>query len=88
MTELHDAWEAVHAAMPPGWHVGRPGQRHDGSWTQYAFDTSERVQMGRRSREWVAQANSEVDCVREMARCLRKIGEGRVPQQAVSRSQR
>ena len=45
----------------------------------YAFDTTERAQVGRRSREWTAVGESEVECVREMARCLRLIGEGRVP---------
>jgi hypothetical protein len=45
----------------------------------YAFDTSERAKIGHRSREWTAVGQTEVECVCEMARCLRKIGEGRVP---------
>jgi len=45
----------------------------------YAFDPKERAQMGRRSREWTAVGQTEVECVREMARCLREIGEGKVP---------
>lgn len=76
---LDDAWKALHAATPHGWYVGRPGQRHGGQWAQYAFDTAERAQIGRRSREWTAVGQTEEACVREMARCLREIGEGRVP---------
>ena len=41
----------------------------------YAFDTRERHKHGRRSREWTAVAQSELDVVREMARCLRQIRE-------------
>ena len=48
-------------------------------WEQYAFDPSERAQAGARSREWTAVAQSEVEVVREMARCLRLIGDGLVP---------
>lgn len=79
MSDLHDAWDELHALTPAGWFVGRPGPRHGGTWTMYAFDQTEKAAIGRRSREWTAQANSEVECVREMARCLREIGEGRVP---------
>ena len=46
----------------------------------YAFDTRERPKAGHRSREWTAVAASELEVVREMARCLRRIGEGRVPE--------
>jgi len=35
--------------------------------------------MSKRSREWTAVGETEVECVREMARCLREIGNGRVP---------
>jgi hypothetical protein len=34
---------------------------------------------GHPSREWTAVAVSELEVVRELARCLRLIGEGRVP---------
>ena len=34
---------------------------------------------GLRSREWTAVGITEVACLREMARCLREIREGRVP---------
>ncbi len=45
----------------------------------YAFDTTERAAIARRSREWTAVGQTEAECVREMARCLREIGEWRVP---------
>lgn len=49
------------------------------SGLMYAFDPSERPTVGLRNREWTAVGQTEVECVREMARCLREIGEGRVP---------
>jgi hypothetical protein len=64
---------------PPGWHVGRPGRRYGGQWGQYGFDQTEKAHIGRRSPEWTAVGETEVECVREMARCLREIGEGWVP---------
>lgn len=66
--------------MPAGWEVGRP-RLHDelNQWEQYAFDPSERPKVGKRSREWIAVGQTEVECVAEMARCLREIGEGRWP---------
>jgi len=76
---LAEAWAELHAATPPGWYVGRPGPRHGGTWTMYAFDQTEKAQLGRRSREWTAEAPTEEGHVREMARCLREIGGGRVP---------
>jgi hypothetical protein len=45
----------------------------------YAFDQNEKAAVGWRSREWTAVGQTEVECVREMARCLREIVEGRVP---------
>ena len=71
---LEDAWDELHAATPPNWFVGRPGQRHGGQWEQYAFDATEKatsagaVGSGRRSE-------TEVECVWQMARCLRELGE-------------
>jgi len=64
---------------PPGWYVGRPGPRHGGTWTIYAFDTTEKGHIGKRSREWTAVGETEAKCVRDMARCQREIGEGRAP---------
>ena len=79
-TDLDDAWGDLHDATPAGWYVGRPsfddGHR---AWEQYAFDPSERAVAGVRSREWTAVAATELEVVRELARCLRLIREGRVP---------
>jgi hypothetical protein len=35
--------------------------------------------VGKRSREWTAVAPTELEVVREMARCLGEISAGRVP---------
>jgi hypothetical protein len=45
----------------------------------YTFDQTEKAHIGRRSREWTAVGNIEDECIREMARCVREISEGRVP---------
>ena len=79
MDELEATWAELHDATPAGWFVGRPGQRHGGQWAMYAFDTTEKAHIGRRSREWTAVGQTEVECLVEMARCLREINEGRVP---------
>jgi hypothetical protein len=77
---LEAGWNAVHDATPHDWYVGRPSyhdERHE--WTQYAFDQRERPSVGVRSREWTAFGAAEVEVLREMARCLREVGAGRVP---------
>jgi hypothetical protein len=80
MTELEAAWAAIDAATPAGWPVGRPSRRDERSqWMMYAFHPSERPEMGARSREWTAGAQTELDVVRQMARCLREIRAGRAP---------
>jgi hypothetical protein len=74
------AWNEIHAAVPAGWFVGRPTfePRELVAWSQHAFDTTERPNVDRRSREWTAVGETEVACLREMARCLREISEGRM----------
>ena len=52
---------------------------HRREWEQYAFDTREKAKAGHRSREWTAVAGSELEVVREMARCLRAITAGEIP---------
>lgn len=64
---------------PAGWFVGRPGQRHGGQWEMYAFDTTEKANIGPRSREWTAVGETEIECVREMVRCLKEIDHGKTP---------
>jgi hypothetical protein len=80
VTDLEEAWHALHAATPAGWYVGQPSY-HDEKrqWLLYAFHPGERPLLGLRNREWTAVAGTEVDVVREMARCLRQIRAGRVP---------
>lgn len=87
MTERERAWEAVHEALPAGWVVGSAShhdERHE--WLLDAFDPSERPRIGVRSREWIAVAPTEERVVWEMARCLRELAAGRVPEQAFVRA--
>ena len=80
MSDLDAAWDELHAALPTGWAVGWPSFHDEaGSWEQYGYDPSERPKVGKRSREWIAVGQTEVACVREMARCLRELHEGRFP---------
>jgi hypothetical protein len=79
-TDLEDAWTDLHDATPDGWLVGQPSydeRRH--VWEQYAFDPRGRAQAGIHSLEWMAVAPTELEVIRELARCLRLIREGRVP---------
>ena len=77
--ELQVAWNELHDATPPNWQVGLPSQQHGGSWQMYVFDQTEKPKVGNRSREWTAVGQTEAECIREMARCLREISAGRVP---------
>ena len=80
MTDLEDTRDAVHAATPAGWYVGRPTYHDDRrEWLMYAYDPSERPTVGLRSREWTAVAATEEGVMRERARCLREISAGRAP---------
>ncbi len=36
-------------------------QRHGGQCEQYAFDTTEKAHIGRRSREWTAVGQTEIE---------------------------
>ena len=80
--DLDAAWDAVHDATRTGragtW-AGPPyhDERHE--WTMYASDQRERAVNGARSREWTAIGATEVECLLEMAKCLRELGAGRVP---------
>jgi len=80
MTDLEAARDAIHDATPAGWYVGRPSYHDErDEWVQYVFDPAERPKVALRSREWTAVAPTEEAVVREMARCLRELGEGRAP---------
>jgi hypothetical protein len=82
--DLEAAWAEVDAANATlGWTVGRPSLHDDvrgaEHWEQWASDARETPKVGKRSREWTAVGRTEVECVREMARCLCEIALGRVP---------
>jgi hypothetical protein len=75
------AWSAVHDVMPPNWFLGRRlfVERYN-HWVQFAYDTTDRGRPGKpRTRQWTALGETEVECVREMGRCLRIIGQGAWP---------
>ncbi len=77
---LEAAWDALHDAKPDGWYVGPPTYiEHRRAWEQYAFDTRERADAGRRQRKLTAVGQSELEVVREMGRCLAIIARGEWP---------
>ncbi len=79
--EIVAAWAKIHDATPPGWYVGRPGYNDTyRQWEQFVYDDpSARPKVGLRSGEWTAVGTSELHVLREMAKCLRAISDGRVP---------
>ena len=81
MADLEAAWDAVHGNTPEGWYVGQPMEHPErNEWSQFAFDPSETPTVGKRSREWTAVGPTELRCLREMARCLGELREGRWPE--------
>jgi hypothetical protein len=83
VTNLERAWAELDGANTMRWTISRPSM-HDEvrgaeHWELYAFDPREKPRAGKRSREWTAVGRTEVECVREMARCLCETSEGRVP---------
>ena len=78
--DLHTAWATVHENTPPVCYVGKPRfEERYNQWSMYAFDPSEKVVAGKRSREWKAVGQTELHCVQEMARCLGELKAGRWP---------
>jgi hypothetical protein len=81
VTDLEEAWRALHAATPAGWFIERPKKHPElQEWLLYAFDPTDRPYVGIRRREWIARAPTELGVLREMARCLAELREGRVPE--------
>jgi hypothetical protein len=80
---LEDAWNELHDSTPPGWFVGTPSfdprRGAGGEWSLYAYDTTERAHIDKRSRDWTAVHPTQEGVIREMARCLRELTAGRVP---------
>ncbi len=77
--EHQNAWDELLDATPPGCTSASRATTTRAASGMYAFDPSERPVVGKRSREWTAIGPTEEAVVREMARCLREIGAGRVP---------
>jgi hypothetical protein len=83
VNDLEAAWAALHEANAAlGWFVGKPAYepRLAVPYSMYAFDPSERPKVGHRSREWTTIGPTEARVVQELAKTLREIGEGRVPE--------
>lgn len=78
--DLEAAWAALRKNTPDGWYVGKPGyEERYRQWSMHAFDPSEKAAEGKRAREWIAVGQTELHCVREMARCLGELRVGRWP---------
>jgi hypothetical protein len=69
--DLEDAWDALHAATPQGWYVGRPSHHPERQeWIMFAFDPSETAVMGQRARQWTAvHPTDPASCGRWRAAC-------------------
>lgn len=67
-------------AVLSGYASATPDEGSRLTWAAYG-PRNRRVKPRIRSlgSEWTAVGQTEVECVREMARCLREIGNGRVP---------
>jgi hypothetical protein len=74
------AWEALHAANVEDWWIGRPrfNERRN-EWSLYAYDRTEKVRIGKRSRHWTAVHPTQNGVIRTMAYCLTEFAAGRVP---------
>ena len=80
VTDLEAAWDELHDAKPDGWFVGRRRTTSiaaSGSSTPSTRGSARRPGTGRGSGR--PSPASELEVVREMARCLRLIGEGKAP---------
>ena len=78
--ELPKSFKAFTARLPRFTEVWRWVRALGSIFAMVAFDTRERPKAGHRTREWTAVAASELEVVREMARCLELISEGRWPE--------
>ena len=71
MTDLEAAEDALRAALPRGWVVGRPVEHTgEGRYVIFAYDPAERPKVGKRTRALEVSAPTELDAVREMAHGL------------------
>jgi len=80
--DLESAWTELHEANKTlGWFIGPTTfePRFEKPWSMWAADMTEKSKLGRRTREWTSIGPTEAACVRNMARALSEISEGRVP---------
>jgi hypothetical protein len=79
-SELEAAWDALLAATPTGWYVGRPSYHDErDEWLLYAFDPSERAVVASEEPGVTAVA---VERGRRRARdgsVPAELGDGQVP---------
>ncbi len=80
MSELDDAWGEVYAVLPAGWTVTRPTYHLEsgGYWVAYCRDTRYRKDKPT-PPFWEAMGPTEADSLRELARCIGELVEGRAP---------
>jgi hypothetical protein len=79
-SDLEAAWDAIFPVLPLNWTVGKPYyHEEEHRWGMYAYDTRERPKVGQRLRTRTAVAATELEVIREMARCLGEISAGRMP---------
>jgi hypothetical protein len=76
---LEDAWAQVYAVLPAEWSVSQPMHRPElGYRVAYCRDTRYRKKKG--TPQFVeAAAPTEEAALRELARCIVEVSEGRVP---------
>ena len=80
MVDLEDAWNDLHDAKPVARFAGRQAYDDGGSCEGDGIDLRAGARAGHRSREWMAAAETELGVIQEVARCLRVIREGGVPE--------
>jgi hypothetical protein len=80
MDDLREAWDLLNDSLPRGWQTGQPrwDERRQ-EWSLYAWDATERPVVGRRTREWTAVHPTQAGVLRELARCVAEISDGRAP---------
>jgi hypothetical protein len=80
VSALEQAWAAVYAVLPAEWSVSRPVHHHElGYWVAYCRDTRYRKQKA--TPPFVEAAGpTEERALRELARCIVEVMEGRVPE--------
>ncbi len=81
MSELEYAWNAVWDVLPAGWTVSWPVHHLESGayWVAYCRDSRYRKDKPT-PPFFEAMGPTEADALRELARCIRELVEGRVPE--------